>query len=238
MTARLLADCGNTAVKLVRAGNAILGPVARLPPDPEAIAAWLRGQDDAGSLVAAPGAAASADALRSAWARAGNGRPLRWTGEAAAPVPDLGQYVGCGIDRVLAGLACDADDAGVVVVDAGTATTLTAWRRGPRFAGGLILPGPEACLAGLRLRAPALPDVAVADPDARADQNSTIGAIAAAIAIGYPAMVATCLRRLQGDAGCRSTLLTGGGAGRLRTVLPEVRSRPHLVLEGLLRLTT
>jgi pantothenate kinase type III len=130
----------------------------------------------------------------------------------------------------------------VVVIDAGTATTISAWRCDPalvppagvRFLGGLILPGARTAIAGLTALAPALPSVAPAGPDARALQFSTVGAIGAAMGIGYGPMVAACLIKLERETGIRQVLATGGDCALLvqSEVIPASAFADQLVIEG------
>lgn len=217
---RLLADCGNTWVKLALGGDRV-----RLSPEPERLAVWLAGRP-VDELVLLPGAARSANVLRGWWSgrRCELGRDI--------PVPDRGQYPSLGLDRVAAGVAAGT---GVIVIDAGTATTLTAWDARGRFAGGLILPGTHALIAGLSASAPALPRVEPLPADAPAAQRDTEGAISAAAGIGHPAMVAACLTRLRQETGISRLLATGGGAGALVAAgtLSADAVRPWLVLNGL-----
>jgi pantothenate kinase type III len=243
----LLADCGNTSIKLALADGAGLLRHARVAPQAQAFAAFLGAEAGAVSgAVALPGSAAHAQLLARWWESAGGGRPLQRIG-ADLPLPDLGQYPGCGADRVLAGLAAGLRQRqSLVTVDCGTATTLGAWRvdaslvdaslsRAVRFAGGLILPGARACAAGLNRLAPALPLVEPLGPDAIAAQAETQGSIAAAIGIGYGPMVAACLCKLQRETGIRHAVLTGGGAEDLlrAQVLPRSALHPTLVLAGM-----
>jgi len=163
------------------------------------------------------------------------------------PLPDLGQYSGCGVDRVLAGLAAGVfAREPVIVIDCGTATTFGAWwvttpavDRDPyaaiRFLGGVILPSAYACSAGLHLLAPALPLVEPSGPEARADQHGTSQSIAAGIGIGYGPMVAACLVKLRRQTGARAVLVTGGDAGLIiesRVITADHRV-DDLVLRGL-----
>ncbi len=210
----ILADCGNTAVKLANGPERV-----RLAPEPAA--AWLAAQHG-GRLLLLPGASAAADLVRRAWRGQLTeiGRDLQ--------LPDRGQYPGLGVDRIVAGLAAGS---ATIVVDAGTATTLTAWGADGRFAGGLILPGAHALIAGLCARAPALPAVEPLGRDAPAAQRDTRGAIAAGAGIGHAGMVEACLARLRLETRIDRVLVTGGGAEELD--LPEAEPRPWLVLEGL-----
>jgi pantothenate kinase type III len=225
----LLADCGNTTIKLALADRGGLWLFARVPPDESSLDAFLDAHDgDVDDLVSVPGSAANAARVALWWTRAGRGRPSHVVGRELA-LPALGQYPTCGADRVLAGLAAAAHGP-AVVVDAGTATTLTAWHEGPRFGGGLILPGARACLAGLAAQAPALPLAPPLAADASACQHTTPGAIGAAIGIGYPAMVAACAARVCAESGIATVVVTGGAAGTLSL---SASVRPSLVLEGL-----
>jgi len=213
----ILADCGNTAVKLARGSERV-----RLPPDQ--VAAWLAAQP-ADGLVLLPGAAAAAAQVRQAWSG-----PLVEIGR-DIQLPARGQYAGMGADRVVAGLAAGP---AVIVVDAGTATTLTAWDATGRFAGGLILPGVHAMIAGLSHRAPALPVVEPLGRDAPAAQHDTRGAIAAGAGIGHAGMVEACLARLRLETRIERIVVTGGGAEALD--LADAEHRPWLVLEGMMEL--
>lgn len=216
--AAILCECGNTMVKLACGAE-------RLRLAPAAAAAWLA-QRGCGPLILAATGAASAAVVRAAWRGS-----IREAGRDLV-LPDLGQYPGMGVDRILAGLAAGPD---CIVVDAGTATTLTAWDGGGRCAGGLILPGARAMAAGLAACAPALPEAVPLPPGARASQRSTAAAIGAGIGIGQAAMAAACLARLRAETGCGRVIGTGGGLDGL--ALSGIEPRPWLVLEGLAALS-
>ena len=206
---RVLCEYGNTSVKFSHAGR-------RWRTSPNEAAAWLAQHGDL-ELVLTPTADASALAHRC----------VRIVGR-DIPLPDLGQYPGMGLDRILAGLAAGPR---CIVIDAGTATTLTAWDDAGRFAGGLILPGVHALVAGLVARAPALPAVTPLPSSSPAAQRDTRGAIAAGAGIGHAAMVRGCLDRLRLETTCPRTVLTGGGMDDF--AIDDAERRPWLVLEGL-----
>lgn len=209
----ILCECGNTTVKCQHGGERV-----RLAP--EDAPAWLAARR-ASLLVLLPTAARTSRVVRAAWP----GRCVV-AGSPELPLPDLGQYPGMGLDRIVAGLAAGPD---AIVVDAGTAITLTAWGADGRCLGGLILPGARALAAGLAACAPALPEVRPT-PGLSACQRDPAGAIAAALGIALPAMAAACLTRLRADSGCRRTLVTGGDAALLGI---DGEARPWLVLDGL-----
>ena len=210
----ILADCGNTAVKLAQGAS-------RERVLTEQVAAWLSTHPDE-VLVLLAGAAANAAVVRQHW----RSRLIEIGRDLA--LPDVGQYASMGIDRIVAGLAAGP---GTIVIDAGTATTMTAWGADGRFAGGLILPGPHAMIAGLCQLAPALPAVEPGDRHAAAAQCDTRGAIAAGAGLGHAGMVAWCVSRLQAETGIMAVITTGAGAGGLPPL--QADHRPWLVLEGM-----
>ena len=218
---RLLADCGNTTVKLALAEGRVLLRAARCEPRPVAWQDFL-GQDTPEELVLLPGARGYAGAVEAWWP----GRIRTVGGD--LDLPPVGQYVGMGLDRIVAGLGLEGP---ALVIDAGTATTFGAWSG--TFLGGLILPGAAACAAGLAAAAPALPMVTPGQHDARACQRDTAGALAAALGIGYPAMVAACADRLATETGLTRRLLTGGNAPALAAAGLQAEHDPWLVLRGL-----
>lgn len=245
---RLVADCGNTCVKLAVFDRGVLLAHARLEPEITALSAWSESWDGKiTEIVVSPGAALTTQMVQHWWHAYGNRRPIRMIGgtnELDLPVPALGQYASCGIDRVLAGFAAGiAERQSVVVIDGGTATTITAWLVKPeipdpiqsiRFAGGLILPGARACVAGLVARAPALPLVDPLGPDASARQHDTANAIAAAIGIGYGPMVAACMLKLQRETNIHHEVVTGGEVEQFLAarIVHQRTLRPSLLLEG------
>jgi len=243
---RLLADCGNSTIKLALAHDGGVWTSERLTPTVAALEAFFRPHAaTVAELAVLPGARATTTLVEEWWATVAAGRRVRMLGDPGLPVPELGQYPGCGVDRVVAGLvACTQEHRSLVVLDAGTATTLSAWIYHPegfdaagavRFAGGLILPGARSCISGLSEQAPSLPVVEPLGPGASARQFTTAGAIAAAIGIGYGPLVAACLLKLERETGLHHWVATGGNCGLLidSQVVPRLSYRPTLVLEGL-----
>ncbi|GDY14749.1 hypothetical protein LBMAG53_36270 [Planctomycetota bacterium] len=240
---RLIADCGNTNVKLAVADSNRIEAFARLPPDPAKLSAFFAVHDDAiTSCVALPGSKANSEIFRKWWKQVGKGR-RRWLLGTDITVPDLGQYPGIGLDRVVAGLAaCLRRRQPQIIIDAGTATTITAWHcadtsappGGVGFLGGLILPGARTAIAGLATLAPALPAVDPHGPESNALQHSTVGAIGAAMGIGYGPMVAACLVKLERETGIKSVVATGGNCDLLiqSNVINPDQVFEHLVVEG------
>lgn len=244
MSLRLLADCGNSTIKLAldRGDDEELRDVTRCDTDAEALEQALAEHEAPGELILIGVSESKLRFVEDWWRRTRPLQPVRRL-DRELPLPSVGQYEGCGHDRVLAGIAAGRELAGeVLVVDAGTATTLSAWRWDPgkragvAFAGGLILPGARACSQGLAQAAPALPEVEPIVGEPNPCQFDTQGAIAAGLGIGYPAMVAECLRKLQQQTGIDALRLTGGNAAILiDRVIAAEHLRPALVLDGLAR---
>ncbi len=241
---RLLADCGNTSVKLALAEGRTVQAFARLKADPAQLSAAI--YEHAGAieeLVLLPGNWRNSDVVRTWWAGVCCDLPVRTIGDEIL-LPVVGQYPGMGVDRIVAGIAaCVLERQPVLVVDAGTATTIGAWYHdgrseppaGCRFLGGLILPAARTCLAGLAAMAPALPLVEPLGPGSSAAQRSTVAAIGAAMGIGYGPMVAACLIKLSRETGIRTTVFTGGNVDLLvdSQVAHRDRVREQLTMDGL-----
>ena len=222
---RLLADCGNTTVKLALADGLAISAFARLPTKPGAWTAWLDQQTTPAELVLLPGAKGWAGAVAEWW----GDRPQRTIGY-DIHLPAVGQYPGLGLDRIVAGLGLDAP---AVIIDAGTATTLGAWAGAPlQFLGGLIAPGAVVTSQALAAAAPALD--AVVPRRGSALQRTTEGALAVALGLGYPALIRECAQALARESGISRLILTGGNADQLS--LLEAERDELLALRGLARL--
>ena len=143
-----------------------------------------------------------------------------------------------GADRVANALAAAHFQAfPVVAVDMGTATTFdVVVERDGRllFAGGVIAPGWSAFSACLQGRTALLPSIA------SIEQGSVIGsttqkAMAAAVRVGYPALVDGILDEIEKELGKSvHVVLTGGDAALIGPLLHrDCRIEPLLTLNGI-----
>ena len=245
----LLVDAGNTRLKAALvSGQGQFDLIEVL--DPDQLADWPNTWQELVACVLLPGAAQGAQRWRRWWREQAGQRPL-WEIGSDILVPDVGQYASCGIDRICAGfaaLALSAIEGKAVVIDCGTATTLTAWRRlagQPQFLGGLILPGAQCCVDGLATAAPALPQGVPLLPPASLSFNAALGmdtvvGLQNALAIGYPAMVHCCLHSLQQASGSQSVIATGGALWTIVEADGEDehwQTVPDLTIRGMLQLT-
>lgn len=153
------------------------------------------------------------------------------------PDPDVNAPETVGIDRLLnAAGACAVTDHDVVVVDAGTATTVDLVTDGV-FRGGAILPG-------LRLAAQSLHDYTAALPliDSREldiDEiampgRSTAEAISAGVLFGQIGAIRELIGRCTETRPSRpKVILTGGAAGQLAVAFPGCMVLPRLTVRAM-----
>jgi len=131
----------------------------------------------------------------------------------------------------------------LVVIDAGTATTVDLVTADDTFAGGYIVPGPGTWLAALRSKTAQLPLVDTAANGVAGDGGAgrvqlagagrnTADCIAYGLHDGYPAMLRALLAGLGFAAGDR-LVLTGGWASRLGLTEADIL-QPDLVARGAL----
>jgi len=166
-----------------------------------------------------------------------------------------------GVDRALGAwqaLSCSAGG-GVLVVDAGTALTMTAVTASGSFVGGRILPGVALQLESLHQGTASLPCVvsprAKAWPTMPRNQakpglaTDTVNAMVDGVIHGLSAAVVNTMGPLAAAAVIGECWLTGGDAPLLQNAIrtqlaagqPAARELalhrdPHLVLKGLLRI--
>jgi pantothenate kinase type III len=231
----LLADCGNSRCKLAAADRPeAMITLAYDAPDFAQRLADLAARHE--RLLLLPGSHRGAERLRSVWPH-----ELHRLGH-DLPLPDCGQYPGCGGDRVLAGLAAvERCRSNVIVINAGTALTVDAWRRDPdrappaRFLGGCIAPGPEAMLAGLQTLAPALP-LPGYEPDGPFPGVDTASCLLSGCREGFASLMLGLLARLREQTGIQTICCTGGWLANaaLRARIPgEIQWIPALVPIGM-----
>lgn len=256
----LLADVGNSRIKLARLDDAAPGAAA----EGVGLPAVVRRQDlDSRSfraenlerwlLGAAPGPAvilvasvyeAAAARLEAAIAEISviRHRPIRQRRIAHldlaidVSLPEPGRV---GIDRLAAaaaaGLVKPADRA-AVVVDCGTAVTVDMVTRAGGFLGGSILPGPLLMARALAEGTSRLPAVAALGGGQRPTMpgRSTEEAIAAGIGLGIRGAVARLVAEARAALGEPAvTILTGGAAAAVHDALPDAVLVPDLVLAGI-----
>ena len=140
-----------------------------------------------------------------------------------------------GIDRFLACLGAWSlsGNSAVLVIDAGTATTIDLMDAEGVFQGGIITAGLRIFEDGLRNHAPALPAVEREIPSAWPPKNTT-QALQWGIAGTYIELVNAHVERFKKDWPDAQVWVTGGDAPTLAQIRSvQLHYHPNLVLEGL-----
>lgn len=140
-----------------------------------------------------------------------------------------------GADRIANAIAAYAEYGGpTIVVDFGTATTLTAVSAEGDFLGGAIAPGIGISVDALAVHADQLRHVELAHPTSVIGRN-TIAAMQSGIIYGFAGQVDGLVERMRRDLGEQTTVVATGGFAEL--IAPVARSIAHvdpfLTLEGL-----
>lgn len=234
----LLIDNSNTRTKFTLCGGGDSGlrvlPTAEISP--QSVRSVLHGWDfDRVCLCSVvPWAAA-------VFAGVFAGEELVHVGVSTARGVDFSAYPGAGTlgaDRVANVLAAARRGVlPVVAVDAGTATTfdvVVSGVRGPVFKGGVIAPGLSAMCTSLSAHTAQLPAACV-DIKGPVVGRNTQEAMAAAVRVGYPAMVDAILSSIEEELGePAQVLMTGGDAAFLATAVQHpVELVPALTLQGI-----
>jgi type III pantothenate kinase len=126
-------------------------------------------------------------------------------------------------------------EAGAIVVDLGTATTLDCVSPAGDFVGGVIVPGMRVSFDALVARTAKLPDVELVAPSQVLGKN-TVHALQSGIVHGYASLVDGLVAKLRAELPfeCR-VLATGGLASVIARHASSIeRVDPDLTLRGLL----
>ena len=236
----LLIDAGNTRVKWALAHEGSLPGVwsssGALPQaELSSLADEINGQSIAGALLSNVAGEASAARLDAALASAGvPHHALRWFRSQSSYAGVVNTYrdpaqLGCDRFASLIGARHRYPSTALLVVTAGTATTVDALDASGRFIGGMILPGLGVMARSLTLNTAQLPDVDDATLHQLFADNTRDGIISGCIHAQVGA-ITQALAQLP-DARC---LLSGGAAHYLEPHLSlPVERVDNLVLHGL-----
>lgn len=123
----------------------------------------------------------------------------------------------------------------LILIDMGTATTISVITDQKRFIGGMIIPGVKVSINGLALRAAHLPDIAIKKPE-KLINGGTVGAMQSGSIYGHAACIDGMVERIWDDLGYKTTVVATGGFAR--TVIPcckqEIIIDSQLLMKGLL----
>lgn len=125
----------------------------------------------------------------------------------------------------------------LILIDMGTATTISVITDQKRFIGGMIIPGVKVSLKGLTMNAAHLPDIAIKKPE-RVINGATVGAMQSGSIYGHAACIDGMVERIWEELGYKTSVVATGGFAR--TVIPcckqDIIIDSALLMKGLLAL--
>ncbi len=149
-------------------------------------------------------------------------------------VPLPNKYETMGIDRALGAWgAWQRYRAAALVIDCGTAITLTRIDEKGQFAGGVILPGLELLCQCLHDRVPHLPKITLPESPIPLWAESTSEAMASGIFYFMQEGLTKFIKEKDG-----LTLFTGGDGLYWHHIFPNSVYDPHLIFWGMAELAT
>ena len=122
----------------------------------------------------------------------------------------------------------------LIVIDMGTATTISVLDKNGAHIGGCICPGVKISLDALTERTALLPGLQLDQPK-RAIGRNTIDAMRSGIMLGAACMLDGMVERMEQELGCKTTVVVTGGIAKFVVPLcrtPLIYDR-DLVLKGL-----
>ena len=140
-----------------------------------------------------------------------------------------------GSDLIVAAVAAIAEyGAPLLLVDMGTATTITAIDESGAFVGGCICPGVKISMEALTGRTAQLPGISLDEPRCAIGKN-TRDSMRSGIMLGAASMLDGLLDRMEAELGAKVTVVATGGISKF--VLPLCRRKivydRSLMLKGL-----
>ena len=122
----------------------------------------------------------------------------------------------------------------LIVIDMGTATTITVVEEGNRFIGGAILPGLRLSMEALSSGTSLLPYISL-DPPKKCISSNTVECMQSGAIFGSAAMLDGMIERMEAELGKKAVVVaTGGLAGRVTPFCKrEIICEPDLLLKGL-----
>ena len=116
--------------------------------------------------------------------------------------------------------ALDEYGAPAIVVDMGTATTITVIDKDRNYVGGVIIPGVRSSLEALVSNTSQLPRVSLSSPDKYICTN-TVDCMKSGIINGQAAMVDGMIERFEDELGYKTTVVATGGLSKV--IIPKCR---------------
>ena len=148
---------------------------------------------------------------------------------------DIDQPQTLGADRIADAVgAIHQYDLPLMIVDMGTATTISVIDKRGHHIGGMIIPGARTSLTSLSQKASQLPHITIQAPEHLIGRN-TVECMQSGIVYGYASMIDGLIDRIEKDQQQPFTVVATGGISQL--VLPhchhQIQLDPDLLLKGL-----
>lgn len=125
----------------------------------------------------------------------------------------------------------------LIIIDMGTATTISVVDEKQDFIGGMIMPGLRISAEALTGKTSQLPQISL-DPPKRAIGRNTVDCMRSGIILGCASTIDGAIRRIEGELGQTCTVVSTGGHARI--VTPYCKRRiildDQLLLKGLMLL--
>jgi len=140
-----------------------------------------------------------------------------------------------GADLIVAAVAAVRDyPAPLIIIDMGTATTMTVVDRNGNYIGGVIIPGLQVALDSLVNRAAQLTKISL-DVPARVIGKNTLNCMQSGSLYGTAAMIDGMIDRMEDELGEPATVIATGGLAKF--VMPlckrQIQMDDGLLLKGL-----
>lgn len=123
----------------------------------------------------------------------------------------------------------------IIIVDMGTATTISVIDHDKNFLGGMILPGLRASLDSLTNRTSQLPNISLVPPKKIIGSN-TIDCMKSGVINGTASSIDGIIDRIEDELGEKCTVISTGGVSQ--TIIPfckkDIILDDQLLLEGLM----
>ena len=143
-----------------------------------------------------------------------------------------------GADRVADAVgAISQYEAPLMIIDMGTATTISVIDEKKRFIGGMIMPGVRVSLEALTSRASQLYGIGIEEPRSLIGRN-TIDCMKSGIVYGTASAIDGIIDRVEEEMGCEMRVIASGGlsTGIAPHCRHEITIDSDLLLKGLLKI--
>ena len=122
----------------------------------------------------------------------------------------------------------------LIVIDMGTATTMSVLDKNGAHIGGCIIPGVKISMDALPARTALLPGLQL-DPPKKAIGSTTIDAMRSGIMMGTACMLDGMVERMEAELGCKTTVIATGGIAKFIVPMckPPMIYDKDLIIKGL-----